>query len=145
MEFDFKKIIRIKRIRIEKSELSKEETELSAPIITDKSKVGRLFEIFKEIMEERPCPPNPDSVYQRKKFIFISLFLYSPNALAGSRMIPGLREELAKTLGIKEPSTISNYCSDLVFLYQNYSDFREDIIKIFSQVVERMKQEGMIE
>ena len=41
-------------------------------------------------------------------------------------------------------STISNNCSDVVFLYQNYSDFSKDIIKIFSAVMERMISDGKI-
>ena len=145
MELNFDKIIRIKKIRIEKSELSKEENKLSSPVITDKENVKRMHDIFKEILNEMACPPNPDSVYQRKKFVFIVLFMCSPDALAGSRMAPGLRDELAKAMGMKEPSTVSNYCSDLVFFYQNYSDFRENVNEIFSKMTIRLREEGLIE
>ncbi len=37
MELDFNKIIRLKKIRIEKSELSEEENTLASPILRDKS------------------------------------------------------------------------------------------------------------
>lgn len=47
MELDFNKIIRLKKIRIEKSELSEEENALTAPILKDKSLIGRkLFLSF---------------------------------------------------------------------------------------------------
>ena len=37
MELDFNKIIRLKKIRIEKSELTEEENVLTSPILRDKS------------------------------------------------------------------------------------------------------------
>ena len=40
MELDFNKIIRLKKIRIEKSELSEEENTLASPILRDKSLLG---------------------------------------------------------------------------------------------------------
>jgi hypothetical protein len=38
MELDFNKIIRLKKIRIEKSELSEEERVLTTPVLTDKGR-----------------------------------------------------------------------------------------------------------
>ena len=70
MELDFNKIIRLKKIRIEKSELSEEENALTAPILKDKSLIHEIYKIFIELLNERGCPPNIDSVTQRKKFIF---------------------------------------------------------------------------
>lgn len=123
MELDFNKIIRLKKIRIEKSELSEEENALTAPILKDKSLIHEIYKIFVELLNERGCPPNIDSVTQRKKFIFIILYLFSPSSLAGGKMTAGLRPELARVLGVQSECTISDNCADVVFLYQNYGDF----------------------
>ena len=93
MELDFNKIIRLKKIRIEKSELSEEENALTAPILKDKSLIHEIYKIFIELLNERGCPPNIDSVTQRKKFIFIIRYLFSPSSLAGGKMTGGLRKE----------------------------------------------------
>ena len=108
MKLDFNKIIRIKKIRIEKSELSEEENALTAPILKDKSLILEIYKIFVEVLNERGCPPNIDSVTQRKKFIFIILYLFSPSSLAGGKMTAGLREEMSRVLGVQSKSTISD-------------------------------------
>ena len=100
MELDFNKIIRLKKIRIEKSELSEEENALTAPILKDKSLIHEIYKIFVELLNERGCPPNIDSVTQRKKFIFIILYLFSPSSLAGGKMTAGLREEMSRVRGL---------------------------------------------
>ena len=66
MELDFNKIIRLKKIRIEKSELSEEENALTAPILKDKSLIHEIYKIFIELLNERGCPPNIDSVTRGK-------------------------------------------------------------------------------
>ena len=75
MELDFNKIIRLKKICIEKSELSEEENALTEPVLKDKSFIHEIYKIFVELLNERGFPPNIDSVTQRKKFIFIILYL----------------------------------------------------------------------
>lgn len=81
---------------------------------------------------------------QRKKFIFIILYLYSPSSLAGDKMASGLRNELSKVLGIQAKSTISNNCANLVFLYQNYMDFRNDVEFIYNKILSWLKIYGLI-
>ena len=144
MELNFSKIIRIKKIRVEKSGLSEEECTLSRPILTDKSVISIIYSYFVDYLNNRDCPPQVESVIQRKKFIFIILYLYSPSTLAGGKMKAGLRDEISKVLGIQSMSTISNNCSDVVFLYQNYSDFSNDIAEIYSHIMNRMVSDGII-
>lgn len=43
MELDFNKIIRLKKIRIEKSELTEEENVLTSPILRDKSLIEEVY------------------------------------------------------------------------------------------------------
>ena len=51
MELDFNKIIRLKKIRIEKSELSEEENALASPILRDKNLIGDIYKIFVELLK----------------------------------------------------------------------------------------------
>lgn len=144
MELNFNKIIRLRKIRIEKSELSEEENALTLPMLSDKTLIREVYKTFVEILNERGCPPNIDSVTQRKKFIFIILYLFSPSALAGGKMAAGLREEMSKVLDIQSKSTISDNCADVVFLYQNYGDFSRDIEYLYTEIVNRLKFKGLI-
>ena len=144
MELDFNKIIRLKKISIEKSELSEEENTLASPILRDKSLIRDIYKIFVELLNSRSLPPCIDSVTQRKKFIFIILYLFSPSSLAGGKMTAGLREEMSRVLGIQSKSTISDNCADVVFLYQNYGDFSGDIEYLYTEIVNRLKFKGLI-
>ena len=117
---------------------------LTAPILKDKSLIHEIYKIFIELLNERGCPPNIDSVTQRKKFIFIILYLFSPSSLAGGKMTAGLREEMSRVLGIQSKSTISDNCADVVFLYQNYGDFSEDIEHIYTEILNRLRIKGLI-
>lgn len=144
MELDFDRIIRLKKIRIKKSELSEEENAISMPILSDKSLIYEIYQIFAEILNERDCPPCLENVTQRKKFIFIILYLFSPSTLAGGKTVYGIRGEIAKIVGIQSESTISNNCEDVVFLYQNYDDFSEDIEYLYTEIINRLKFKGLI-
>lgn len=136
---EFSSIAELKAIREQKSRLTERERELSAPVLTDLSLIPEVYRWFREIQTERDCPPNPESVTQRKKFLFIVLFLFSPSVLAGGRLPNGIRTELAKVFPGLHPCVISNNISDVVFLYQNYKDFRQDIDSLYTEIVKRLR------
>lgn len=138
MELNFGKIVKLKQIRAEKSDLSEKEQILSRPLMSDRSLIKEIYTKFTEVLNERCMPPVTGSVLQRKKFILIILYLYSPSTLAGGKMPKGLRDEICQTLGINSVSTISDNCADVVFLYQNYPDFSKDIDGLFAAVMERI-------
>lgn len=144
MTKEFSSIVELKSIREQKSRLSEREQELSSPTLTDFSLIPEIYDWFKDILSDTGCPPNIESVTQRKKFLFIILFLFAPSVLAGGKMPFGLRNEFSKTLEVHSKSTISDNCADVVFLYQNYSDFRQDIEYLYSQILERLKVKGLI-
>ena len=77
-------------------------------------------------------------------FLFIILFLYSPSVLAGGKMPDGLRDALCRTLGMNTASTISKNCADVVFLYQNYADMRRDVDGIYENIMQRIREHGII-
>lgn len=59
MELDFNKIIRLKKIRIEKSELSEEENTLTSPILKDRSLIREIYAMFVDLLNSR----SPSSLY----------------------------------------------------------------------------------
>lgn len=141
MPIDFNKIIELKKTREDIANLAEYEKVLSSPAICDCSLVRRIYEIFKEILSERDCAPNFESVTQRKKFIFIALYLFAPGVLIGDNMPKGLRRLLSDTLGIKSHTLISNDCNDVVFLYQNYKDFYDDTCVLYDEILNRLGSE----
>ena len=141
---EFSSIIELRTIREQKSRLSERENELSSPILSDIYLLSEVYSLFCDALEERDCAPKIDSVYQRKKFLFISLFLFAPSVLAGGRLPNGIRAELSKIFPDVSPCVISNNISDVVFIYQQYKDFRQDIDYLYTEIVKRLQDKGLI-
>ena len=144
MTKEFSSIVELKAIREQKSRLSEREQELSAPMLTDFALIPEIYSWFKEILSQSDCPPNFESVTQRKKFLFIVLFLFAPSVLAGGRLPNGIRAEIASVFPDVLPCVISNNIADVSFIYQQYKDFRQDIEFIYNQLLERLKIKGVI-
>lgn len=144
MTKEFSSIVELKAIREQKSRLSEREQELSASMLTDFALIPEIYSWFKEILSQSDCPPNFESVTQRKKFLFIVLFLFAPSVLAGGRLPNGIRAEIAGVFPDVSPCVISNNIADVSFIYQQYKDFRQDIEFIYNQVLERLKIKGVI-
>lgn len=136
---DFAIISELKSVREERIRLSAKEQELSEPMLDDYSLVGEIYEWFQEILSERTLPPRADSPLQRKKFIFIILFLYSPKTLAGDKMRIGLRDKIAEVTGCTR-TLISHNCEDVSFFYQQYKCHREDIDFLYVEIMNRLKK-----
>ena len=144
MTKEFSSIVELKSIREQKSRLSERENELSSPILTDFSLIPELYTWFKELLAGMACPPNPESVTQRKKFLFIVLFLFAPSVLAGGRLPNGIRAEIAGVFPDVSPCVISNNIADVSFIYQQYKDFRQDIEYLYTEIVKRLQNKGLI-
>lgn len=139
MTKEFSSIMELKAIREQKSRLSEREQELSSPILADYSLIPEIYVWFKEILAERPCPPNPENVTQRKKFLFIVLFLFAPSVLAGGRIPNGIRAEISHVFPDVSPCVISNNIADVSFIYQNYKDFRLDVECLYNKILDKLK------
>ena len=144
MTKEFSSIVELKSIREQKSRLSEREQELASPVLTDFKLIPEVYSWFKEILLERSCPPNPESVTQRKKFLFIVLFLFAPSVLAGGRLPNGIRAEISGVFPDVSPCVISNNIADVSFIYQQYKDFRQDIEYLYNQILERLKVKELI-
>lgn len=113
MTKEFSSIMELKAIREQKSRLSEREQELSSPVLCDTSLIPQIYFWFKEILSDADCPPNPESVTQRKKFLFIVLFLFAPSVLAGGRLPNGIRAEISGVFPDVSPCVISNNIADV--------------------------------
>ena len=144
MTKEFSSIIELKSIREQKSRLSERENELSSPELKDLTLIPKIYGWFKEILAGRDCPPNPESVTQRKKFLFIVLFLFTPSTLAGGRIPKGVRAALADVLPEVSPCVISSNIADILFIYNNYKEFRSDIEEVYEGILNRLREKGAI-
>ena len=144
MTKEFSSIVELKSIREQKSRLSERENELSTPMLDDLLLIPELYSWFRELLAGMACTPNPESVTQRKKFLFIVLFLFAPSVLAGGRLPNGIRAEIAGVFPDVSPCVISNNIADVSFIYQQYKNFRQDIEYLYCQIVERLKVKGLI-
>lgn len=140
---DFSAISELQTIREQKSRLSERETELATPLLNDLNLIPEIYNWFAKFLSEMTFPPCLDSVTQRKKFIFIILFLYSPSTLAGGKMLTGLRDKISEATGVYSKSTISDNCANVVFMYQNYKLFRRDIDYLYTKIIDRLKVEEL--
>lgn len=140
---EFSAVSELKSIREQKSRLSEREQELSEPMLHDYSLLEEIYGWFKEVLSGVTLPPDADSPTQRKKFIFIVLFLYSPSTLAGGKMKVGLRNKIAEVTGCTG-TLISHNCEDVTFFYQQYKSHRQDIDYLYTEIVNQLKFKGLI-
>lgn len=145
MTKEFSSIAELKSIREQKSRISEREAELSRPVLQNVALIADIYGWFKELLSGMDFQPNTESVMQRKKFLFIVLFLFAPSVLAGSRLPNGIRAELTKVFPNVSPCVISNNIADVSFIYQNYKDFRQDIDYLYTEIVKRLRVKGLIE
>lgn len=129
-DIDLDRIIELKLTRMEIGNLVDKEKSLSSPFSTDYAGIRNAYETFVSSVAEA----DRTSAYHRKKFLFVVLYIFAPGVLLGDYMPKGLRGVLGDTLGIKSPTAISNSCSDLLFLYQNYKDFRDGVHSLFKRI-----------
>jgi hypothetical protein len=141
---DFSIIEQIKLVKEKKEKLSRIEQNLSSPILTDKSLIPEIYELFKRVLSEQDFSPMPESPHQRKKFVFVILFLYSPKTLAGYHSPRGLRDAIAKAIGLRDVTFISNNIETVAFLFQNDKYFKEDIEYLYTEIITRLKIKGLI-
>lgn len=126
---------RLTSIREIKAELSREETELSLPLLTDVCLVGNIYDLFVSIVGKRI--KKRSMAMDRKMFIFVILYFYCPSSIAGFKIKRGLREKIAEVLDCT-CSNISHDYKDVGFYYLTYRKFRTDVNTIISRIKEQM-------
>jgi hypothetical protein len=131
-------ILNLRKIHAEMAVLKSSEKELEKPMLDDFSFIPTLYGWFLEILEDMTCPPNPNSTFQRKKFLFIAVMLYSPATFCGKSVKAGLCAELAKLFNFT-PVSVSRNISGMIFYYENYRDYAGSVEEIYDEVVRRLK------
>lgn len=104
----------------------------TSPRLKDLSLIPKIYEIFEQ-MKGKEIKVN-----DRKEFIFVIIYLYSPNKFFGGKMPQGLRRAIAKTTRATCASVISATCTELMILYTAYSDFRLGVDNLMNAVLETL-------
>ena len=135
MELNFSNVIRLKALRVDKSKLLEKESILSKPLLTNRSLIKNIHKEFESYLCGEDSKHGGSNVYRRKMFIFIILYLYAPSTFVGDKIPSGLRSELANVLGLSSACLISIETNRLMFLYQNYRDFKDKIDSLFPKLM----------
>ncbi|OUP37284.1 hypothetical protein [Bacteroides sp. An19] len=138
---EFSSIFELITIREQKSRLTAREEELMSPILTDMELVPVIFRWYCGIVGNSGVPERRKAAEFRQKFIFIILFLYSPSTLAGGKMKIGLRDKITEVTG-GTGTLISHSYTDLMFRYQMYKGYREEIDSIYKAITGLLRENG---
>ena len=105
---------------------------LAKPLLDDYSLLGGLFQVCTDMLADRTgWRSNPYKVYNRKKFLMVVLYLYSPKTLVGGKMRGGLRNRLSDVFEMNSRTVVSDNCGDVWYLFSIYADFRADVMLFY--------------
>lgn len=124
---------RLTKIKEERLNLVLEEKELSKPILHDINLVGNIYDLFMSSFDGK------STMWRRKMFIFVVLYLYSPSALAGTKMRRGLRYKIASVLGCT-CSNVSHDYKNVRFFYTTYKAFRMHVNNSLSLILSKWQK-----
>lgn len=96
----FETINTIKSLRAEIAELSAMEKRLSAPLLQDYSDIPKVLALYENLTGASCSGGSWAVVANRKKFIFVAVFLFAPLMMLGGSMPRRLRAELGRALGV---------------------------------------------
>jgi hypothetical protein len=137
-------ILELKKIGEEKKRLKECETRLSTPLLFDYTLIPQIYKWFTDIEQERDCPSRSLSTQNRKKFIMIIVFLYSPRCFIGVKMKRGLRNELAKLMPYKNACFLSQMFENIFDQYRYYKTVRSEISVLYDKIRIKLQESGNI-
>lgn len=138
------KVAALRKVQEKVCELSDVMKELGEPTLEDLTLLPEIYEAYKRVYQRRGCPTEAMVVRNRKKFLMVVLYLYSPKALAGDRMRMGLRKKVSELFGLTTSTPISDNCTGLIVQYHAYADFRRDVDLIFQEVLDTLEDKLII-
>ena len=115
--------------------------EAMSPRLSDVSMMGEIYRHFKDFVSGVKVNRHSE---RKREFLFIIAYLYCPSVLVGGTMPKGFRGILKELLHVESPSAISNYTSDLFFLYNHYEDFREIVEGAYQYISGAMNLDNII-
>lgn len=133
--FNIEKVRKLTKLWNKTQEFTRCLNNLGEPLLYDYSLLERMYNTYLKVFESRGKAEQAFRVYNRQKFLIIVLYIYSPKTLAGDRMRIGLRDKLSKLFGLNTSTPISDNCSNLIFNYDKYRDFRRDVEIIFNAII----------
>lgn len=121
MEQIIETIKRIEKARTALRQAMADNEIATSPKLKDLNLIPKIYKIFEELKGKEI------KVNDRKEFIFVVIYLYSPNKFFGGKMPQGLRCAITKVTKVTCASVISATCTELMVLYTTYSDFRQNV------------------
>lgn len=115
--------------------------EALTPKLYDLTLIKEMYQHFRDFLKS---VNNPHHAERRREFLFIISYLFCPNVLIGGTMPRGFRGVLKDVLHVESPSAISNYTSDLFFLYNHYADFREAVELAYEYISQKMDMDNLM-
>ena len=104
----------------------------TSPKLKDLNLIPKIYKVFEELKGKEI------KVNDRKEFIFVVIYLYSPNKFFGGKMPQGLRRAITKATKVTCASVISATCTELTAPYTTYSDPRQGVDKLINAVLEKL-------
>jgi hypothetical protein len=95
---------------------------LTKPYFTDFGLLRNLLYVFRMSSKAK----EQLTAWQRKQFLFVVLWYYSPKTIFGGTMRHGLRNAISRTLRCSSTS-LSHDCRDLYFYYRTYASFKDGV------------------
>ena len=119
----------------EMEQLEKEKNAALEPTIKDVGLVGEVYGRFLDFIQWSGRAMDANN---RKKFLFVAVYLFCPSVLIGHTMPRGFRDRIRELINAKSATTVSNDVANLLFLYNHYRDFREDVDSAYSYIAAKM-------
>lgn len=104
----------------------------TSPRLKDLALIPKIYQVFEQMKG------NEIKINDRKEFIFVVIYLYSPNKFFGGKMPQGMRKAISKAAKI-DSTCISRTCTELMVLYTTYSDFRQGVDELLRVVLEKLE------
>lgn len=123
IEHTLRKLYAIKKIRKDKKKLTQLEKQVIDPVLTNIELIPKIHAMFCEIHDKKDVKRS----LKQKEFIFLILLLFSPESLLWYKTKKGIRDKIAIVLNLKEPVKVSKRITEVLFQYEKYGDFRDDV------------------
>ena len=135
ISLDLSKIRTAKSYEEDLRQTERKINEALEPIIKDARLLEDVYKYFLAFIEKGKKVMDANN---RKKFLFIAVYLFCPSVLIGHTMPRGFRDRIKELINANSASIVSNDTASLMFLYNHYKDFREDVDSAYSFIAEGM-------
>lgn len=122
-----------KTAREDMKQLERNINDALEPTLKDLGLMEDAYNLFLSFLQ---CSKMVMNTNNRKKFLFIAVYLFCPSVLIGHTMPRGFRDRVKDVINVKSATAVSNDVANLLFLYNHYKDFREDVDSAYAFVAD---------